>query len=78
MTIAIIIYILFVIINIIICSICIYMDYNNGEGITLGNIFAVLGLIICSFFGTTFLLLSILDECSDIVVLKKKKKNKLK
>ena len=54
------------------------MDYNNGEEITLGNIFAVLGLIICSFFGTTFLLLSILDECSDIVVLKKKKKNKLK
>ena len=78
MTIAIIIYIIFVIINIIICSICIYMDYNNGEEITLGNIFAVLGLIICSFFGTTFLLLSILDECSDIVVLKKKKKNKLK
>lgn len=78
MTIVLIIYILFVIINIIICSIFIYIDYNNGEGITLGNIFAVLGLIICSFFGTTFLLLSILDECSDIVVLKKKKKNKLK
>lgn len=78
MTITIIIYILFVIINIIICSICIYMDYNNGVEFTLGNIFAVLGLIICSFFGTTFLLLSILDECSDIVVLKKNKKNKLK
>ena len=73
-----IIYIIFAIINIIVCSILTYIDYNNGEEITLGNIFAVLGLIICSFFGTTFLLLSILDECSDIVVLKKKKKNKLK
>lgn len=78
MTIAIIIYILFVIINIIICSICIYMDYNNGEGITLGNICSILSLIVFSLFGTIFIIISILDECSDIVVLKKKKKNKLK
>lgn len=68
-----IIYILFVIINIIICSILTYIDYNNGEEITLGNICSILSLIVFSLFGTIFIIISILDECSDIVILKKKK-----
>ena len=33
-----IIYILFAILNIIICSILAYIDYNNGEEITLGHL----------------------------------------
>lgn len=45
-----IIYILFVVINIIICSILSYIEYNNGEKITLGDICATLGTIVFLFW----------------------------
>ena len=78
MTIVSIIYILFVVINIIICSILIYIEYNNGEKITLGDICTILGIIVFSLLGTIWVIISILEEYSDIVILKKKRKNKLK
>lgn len=76
MTIVSIIYILFVVINIIICSILIYIEYNNGEKITLGDICTIFGIIIFSLLGTIWIIISILEEYSDIVILQKKKKNK--
>lgn len=69
-----IIYILFVIINIIICSILIYIEYNNGEKITLGDICTILGIIVFSLLGTIWVIISILEEYSDIVIFQKKKK----
>lgn len=74
MTIVSIIYILFVVINIIICSILIYIEYNNGEKITLGDICTILGIIVFSLLGTTWIIISILKEYSDIVIFQKKKK----
>lgn len=71
-----IIYILFVIINIIICSILSYIEYNNGEKITLGDICTILGIIVFSLLGTIWVIISILEEYSDIVIFQKKKKNK--
>lgn len=68
-----IIYILFVVINIIICSILSYIEYNNGEKITLGNIYTILGIIVFSLLGTIWVIISILDEYSDIVIFQKKK-----
>ena len=47
-----IIYILFVVINIIICSIITYLDYNDGVEITLGMISMALLLIFLSIVGT--------------------------
>lgn len=71
-----IIYILFVVINIIICSILSYIEYNNGEKITLGDICTILGIIVFSLLGTIWIIISILEEYSDIVIFQKKKKNK--
>ena len=68
-----IIYILFAILNIIICSILAYIDYNNGEEITLGTIYIILGTAVFSLFGTIWIIISILDEYSDVVILQKKK-----
>ena len=76
MTIVSIIYILFVVINIIICSILIYIEYNNGEKITLGDICTILGIIVFSLLGTIWIIISILEEYSDIVIFQKKKKIK--
>lgn len=76
MTIVSIIYILFVVINIIICSILIYIEYNNGEKITLGDICTILSIIVFSLLGTIWIIISILEEYSDIVIFQKKKKNK--
>lgn len=76
MTIVSIIYILFVVINIIICSILIYIEYNNGEKITLGDICTILNIIVFSLLGTTWIIISILKEYSDIVIFQKKKKIK--
>ena len=69
-----IIYILSVVINIIICSILTYIDYNNGEKITLGDICIIFSIIVFSLFGTIWLIISILDEYSDVVILQKKNK----
>lgn len=71
-----IIYILFVVINIIICSILSYIEYNNGEKITLGDICATLGTIVFSLLGTIWIIITILEEYSDIVIFQKKKKIK--
>lgn len=68
----IVLYILFVIINIIMCSILTYIDYNKGKEITLGDICVILCLIVSSLFGTIWIIISILDEYRDIVILKKK------
>ena len=71
-----IIYILFAILNIIICSILAYIDYNNGEEITLGTIYIILGTAVFSLFGTIWIIICILNEFSDIVILQNKKKIK--
>ena len=77
MTIVSIIYILFVVINIIICSILSYIEYNNGEKITLGDICTILGIIVFSLLGTIWVIISILEEYSDIVIFQKKKNKTL-
>lgn len=68
-----IIYILFAILNIIICSILTYIDYNNGEEITLGDICIIFGIIVFSLFGTILVIISILGEYSNVVILQRKK-----
>ncbi len=68
-----IIYILFAIINIIICSIAIYIDYDNGFEITLSDIYLMLTLSVFSLLGTILIIISILNRYSDIVILQKKK-----
>lgn len=68
-----IIYILFAIINIIICSIAIYIDYDNGKKITLADIYLTLTLSVFSLLGTIWIIICILTRYSDIVILQKKK-----
>lgn len=41
-------YIIFAIINIIICLILAYIEYNNGEAITLENICVILGYVVAA------------------------------
>lgn len=67
-------YIIFAIINIIICLILAYIDYNNGEAITLENICVILGYVVFSFLGTAFIIVHTLHEHKDMVILQKKKK----
>ena len=68
-----IIYIIFAIINIIVCSILTYIDYNDGVEITLGNIYTIFSIAIFSLFGTIWLIINFLNRYSDIIILKKKK-----
>lgn len=68
-----IIYILFAIINIIICSIAIYIDYDNGEKITLADIYLTLTLSVFSLLGTIWIIICILDRYGDIIILQRKK-----
>ena len=67
------IYILFTIINIIICSILTYIDYNDGIAITLGDIFNIFIIVIFSLLGTIWIIISILNRYNNIVILQKKK-----
>ena len=67
-------YIIFAIINIIICLILAYIEYNNGEAITLENICVILGYVAFSFLGTAFIIVHTLHEHKDMVILQKKKK----
>lgn len=67
-------YIIFAIINIIICLILAYIEYNNGEAITLENICVILGYVVFSFLGTAFIIVHTLHEHKDMVILQKKKK----
>lgn len=68
-----IIYILFAIINIIVCSILTYIDYNDGVEITLGNIYTLFSIVIFSLFGTIWIIIIFLNKYSDIIILQKKK-----
>ena len=68
-----IIYIIFAVINIIICSILTYFDYNDGIEITLGNICVIFSIVIFSLFGTIWLIINFLNKYSDIIILQKKK-----
>ena len=67
-------YIIFAVINIIICLILVYIDYNDGEAITLENICVILGYVVFSFLGTAFIIVHTLHEHKDMVILQKKKK----
>lgn len=67
-------YIIFAVINIIICLILAYIEYNNGEAITLENICVILGYVVFSFLGTAFIIVHTLHEHKDMVILQKKKK----
>ena len=67
-------YIIFAIINIIICLILAYIEYNNGEAITLENICVILGYVVFSFLGTALIIVHTLHEHKDMVILQKKKK----
>lgn len=67
-------YIIFAIINIIICLILAYIEYNNGVAITLENICVILGYVVFSFLGTAFIIVHALHEHKDMVILQKKKK----
>ena len=69
-------YIIFAIINIIICLILAYIEYNNGEAITLENVCVILGYVVFSFLGTAFIIVHTLHEHKDMVILQKKKKIK--
>jgi hypothetical protein len=68
-----IIYIIFAIINIIICSIITYIDYNNGNAITLKIIGIALLLIFLSIFGTIYFIVCFFDDYGDVIILQKKK-----
>ena len=68
-----IIYIIFAVINIIVCSILTYIDYNDGVEITLGNICTIFSIVIFSLFGTIWIIIIFLNKYSDIIILKKKK-----
>ena len=65
-------YIIFAVINIIICLILAYIDYNKGEAITLENICVILGYVVFSFLGTAFIIVHTLHEHKDMVILQKK------
>lgn len=66
-------YIIFAIINIIICSIITYIDYNNGEAITLKIIGIASLLIFLSILGTLYFIICFFDDYGDVVILQKKK-----
>lgn len=51
-----------------------YIEYNNGEAITLENICVILGYVAFSFLGTAFIIVHTLHEHKDMVILQKKKK----
>lgn len=68
-----IIYLIFVVINIIIGLILNYIDYNKGEPITLKDIYMILLSASVSIFGTILYIVYILNLYSNVVILQKKK-----
>ena len=68
-----IIYIIFAIINIIICLILTYLDYNNGVAITVRIIGNALVLISLSILGTAYFIIRFFEEYGDTIILQKKK-----
>lgn len=74
MIIVLIIYLIFVVINIIIGSILTYIDYNKGVPITVGIIGIILIFIIFSIFGTVWLIVCTFYKYSEVVIWQKKRK----
>lgn len=68
------IYITFVIVNIIICSILTYIDYKNYAEITVSDIVIIFAIIAFSFMGTTLFLVYVWDCYSDKVIIQRKRK----
>ena len=69
-----IIYLIFVVINIIIGSILTYIDYNKGVPITVGIIGIILSFVIFSIFGTAWLIVCTFNKYSEVVIWQKKNK----
>lgn len=69
------IYITFVIINLIVCSIITYNDYKNYTAITVSDIVIYIGICLLSFISTTLFVFNFIDNCRDFVVFQRKKKN---
>ena len=65
-------YIIFAIINVIICGVLIYHDYNIGVPITLGIIDRLLFLISMSILGTLYFIICFFDTYDTLVILQKK------
>lgn len=65
-------YIIFAIINVIICGVLIYYDYNIGVPITLGIIGRLLFLISISILGTLYFIVCFFDTYNTLVILQKK------
>lgn len=70
----IIIYITFVIVNIIICSILTYIDYKNYIEITVSDIVIDFIVIAFSFMSTVLFLVYVWDYYSDKVIIQRKRK----
>ena len=66
-------YIIFAIINVIICGVLIYHNYNIGVPITLGIIGRLLFLVSISILGTLYFIVCFFDTCGNLVILQKKK-----
>lgn len=65
-------YIVFAIINVIICSIITYIDYNNEIPITLEIIGVALLLTFLSILGTLYFIVCFFNEYGDVIILQKK------
>ena len=65
-------YIVFAIINVIICFIITYIDYNNEIPITLEIIGFALLLIFLSILGTLYFIVCFFNEYGDVIILQKK------
>lgn len=68
------IYITFVIINLIICSILAYNDYRNYVAITVSDIVIYIGICMLSFMSTALFIFNFIDNCRDFVVFQRKRK----
>lgn len=68
------IYITFVIINLIICSIVTYNDYKNYVAITISDIVICIGICMLSFLSTALFIFNFIDNCKDFVVFQRKRK----
>ena len=69
-----IIYLIFVVINIIIGSILTYIDYNKRVPITVGIVGIILSFVIFSIFGTVWLIVCTFNKYSGVVIWQKKNK----
>ena len=68
------IYITFVIVNILICSILAYIDYKNYIEITVSDIVIDFVIIAFSFMGTVLFLVCAWDYYSDKIIFQRKRK----